>query len=391
GEYYEQGYESGVPESLMRSAAVLTVLDKPPEYLAFRPAYLGKNKELLYVKDMDISILPELNVIPSTPTYDMGSFYFRAIQLWKSYIPRIPASQSSICISRAADNFPSGGHDNGALAETLHNLAALVLMNNTQMINSRGYPSDWKRNISMNLIQFGIDMYGARLANFSSGYTGGQIGHGDKWPILLAGLAFDHDGMKRVGEDFGASEDPRKNNLYFMEDAQIFYVSQNDIDYWNDSRYVVTRTNCRVDTSDSRTIIDDDEGSWFISDAGTDIPARDARTNFDYWLIWDYGNENEEMVRIDESTTIKDTTMKLKTPLTSSSGKTARVVLFPQNRLNLPDWGERHPCNPAGDYYSRSYRFDTGEELVGPQLAALTTVTRDRTGTGRTLWKWNPY
>ena len=390
GEYYEQGYEKGVPESRMRSAAVLTVLDNPPEYLSFRPAYLGKDKKLLYVKDMDLSVLPELDIISSTPEYDMSIFYYRTVELWKNYIPRVPGST---CISRAADNFPAGGYDNGPLAQNLHNIVALMLMNETQLINDKDYPLNWKENLSMYLIQYGVDMYGARLANFSSGYVGGQIGHGDKWPILFAGLVLDDERMKKTGETLGASDDPRKHHLYFMEDAQIFYVNQTDIDYWSDDKYIATRGNSRVDSGDPTIIIDDDGTDWSISDDGTIIPARSSGTNFDYWLIWDYGSGNEEYVRIIgvNATGTGLDKMELRTPVTPGSGKIARVQLFPQGRLGLPDWGERHPCNPAGDYWSRAYRYSTGEELVGPQLAALAILIQDKTETGRSIWKWNPY
>jgi len=357
---------------VIRYCGILTCLGTVPPKPLFRPAYCGSVKSYHYLEDMDLSILPDLPPVSTTPTFQ--ALYNMMKRAWA---PDFPCGWVGDYF-HPSEHMPNYGRDFTVKA---NDVAVALLLGTESMIRDHGYPADWKQQLAIPLIQFGIDSYGIVRNGGGWGWTGGGIGQGRKWPILFAGLALDDPAMKNVGTDYGQNLQHRQ----FMDDAQVFYLSQEDVDRFP---MVATRTNCRVDVSDPRHVYDDDRKDWSIADDGTATPYREGQKLLDYWLLWDVEGAHQ-LVRVVACEGVNSEILYVQTPLSPGQGKTARVRLFAPERLGMPEWGERHMNNPQNDYYSRAYRMvATGNSLAGAQLTALALRTRDGRTSAKELWNW---
>jgi len=372
----------------LKKAAILTCLSEAPESVAFRPAYCGQavNKIIHYVNEMNLSILPNLKAVSGTPN-------FHDTSTWDTWLSSINKPWLDFITSwdgepiHPSEHMPNYGRD---IAKKINDIALFLLLDTNTITFEQ------KKMLSIQLIQLGIDFYGIISNEGGWGHIGGGIGQGRKLPILFAGAALNYTPYKNIGKSHGYNDDPSKCHLYFMEDNQIFYITQEDIDRYGVKSKVATRTNCSVSENDPTLVIDFDGGKWYLADDGTtEIQSRNARLNYDYWLVWNYGSPNEEYSRIIQVDATDQSKVRVSAPLTPGQGKTARVQLFPQGRLGMPDWVSGGPSthweSPEWDWYSRTYRFCcTGNSLAGAQLFALAVSTRDGISI-RELWNWDPF
>ncbi len=82
-------------------------------------------------------------------------------------------------------------------------------------------PNEEKRDLFINLVQVGIDIYGAARLGGAWHADGGH-NQGRKMPMLLAGLALGNDSILEYAN--------AETRMIFQEDQQTFYVEQKHID-----------------------------------------------------------------------------------------------------------------------------------------------------------------
>ena len=370
----------------LKTAAILTCLSQAPAEPLFRPAYCGTGAKVLHpLSAMDLSVLPRLRATSGVPDLSNPTEW----QNYSNYLSRpwidfVTAWQWDGM--HPSQNMPNYGRE---MSQQANDIILLT------MLDSNTITDEQRQTLAIQVIQLGIDNHGIVTNGGAWGYIGGGVGHGRKAPILYAGAMLDYTDYKNIGITHGQNNNRSVTHLYFMEDTQKFYTTQDDIDYYNVESRRATRTNCRVDASDPSLIIDDDGSAWYLSDDGvTQIPSRPAQDCSDYWLIWNYGTGSEEYVRI--LSVGPAHMMRLRDPVTPSVGVTARVTLYPQGRLGMPDWAGGmgwggHWNNRKYDWYSRAYRTaTTGNSLAGAHLFALAVSTRDGTPL-KTLWNWDPF
>ena len=79
-----------------------------------------------------------------------------------------------------------------------------------------------KQALLVNYVQIGIDFHGiVEDGGAENWIPNGGHAQGRKWPILFAGTMLDDSGMANIGQ---------RDDVYFGEDAQTFYVTQDDVD-----------------------------------------------------------------------------------------------------------------------------------------------------------------
>lgn len=201
-------YSSPAHEPQIDVQAVLTVLSAAPPSGSFRPPFLGADKTIKWNKSqIDYSKLKRLAVLAgsATPSSLAGSFQKTMFNLGNQY------KQNYLL---GYQNTPYAGKNYGREISSAVGLAAITL--------NLDYSDAEKEALTVNLVQHGLDIYGGVLAGQKFYANGGQAG-GRKLPMVLAGMLL-NDANIKARCNAAAYPDT------FAEDAQHFYVSQNDID-----------------------------------------------------------------------------------------------------------------------------------------------------------------
>lgn len=208
--------QDGGPRPMLRSAAILTVVDNAPADYSFRPPYAGSDKSLDYqFGDLDLSKLSNLTPpgsgLPSLPALE-AAMARPWIDHRSSYYGRY---------YHPSENMPDYGRD---MAHVVNNTALMTNLDFTQLT---GNPS--KDKLIINLVQYGIDCTG--VADNGPGWVA-DGGHmlGRKLPIVYAGLLLDDAHMLDVG-NWGRNDSTGSGTgVAFQEFQTHFYVSQAEID-----------------------------------------------------------------------------------------------------------------------------------------------------------------
>ena len=176
----------------LRSAAVLTCLEKIPPADAFRPPFAGTVKPVYRAKSVRWNILPELEPAGTVPSWDEFEGYFS-----RCWIDHLMSWEQQELVPN--ENMPNYGREHARIVS----VASLMLMLDV--------PRERKEKLATGLIQHGIDLYGTAMAG---GYwnEGGGHSSGRKWPILFAGLMLNDPDMWDLPE-----------TAVFQEDAQTYY------------------------------------------------------------------------------------------------------------------------------------------------------------------------
>ncbi|NLC30459.1 MAG: hypothetical protein GX765_00200 [Candidatus Moranbacteria bacterium] len=199
--------------------AVLTVVASAPAINSFRPSYLNTDKMMNYTTDdIDTSILKNLTPAVGMPAWSEAEK--RILPLHPFFIKEYFGSH---VLARGIDSdyLPSYGR------EIARDVGVIALM-----LNSNSTIAD-KRNTLIGFIQRGLDDYSVyrayRIENNLSfpWHPDGGIKQGHKLPILLAGHLLNDNAMKNIGFI------PEK----FHEDAQLFYVTQAEVDLTNSASW----------------------------------------------------------------------------------------------------------------------------------------------------------
>jgi hypothetical protein len=180
-------------QTVMKTAAVLTCLDKEPPAGAFRPPYAGTLKPVFSASAIQLDLLPRLAPAGEVPSWEEYERYFQ--RPWIDHL--LSWSQQELVPN---ENQPNYGREYARLVSA----ASLML--------SLDVPVERKEKLAIGLIQRGIDLYGLALAG-GSWNEGGGHSSGRKWPILFASLMLE---VPQMVEEL-------PETAFFQEDTQTYY------------------------------------------------------------------------------------------------------------------------------------------------------------------------
>jgi len=167
----------------LRTAAVLTCVEKPPAADAFRPAYVGAWKEAFTAGRLRRDLLPRLEPPGALP--DPRASERELERIWldhqREWVNRM---------MHPLENMPDYGRE---ITHIVSTTALLLLLDDPQRRNE---------TTLLRFVQKGIDYYGAVQSNSDLWPGNGGHNSGRKWPILFAGLMLDHEGMMNVRATF---------------------------------------------------------------------------------------------------------------------------------------------------------------------------------------------
>jgi hypothetical protein len=182
--------------NVMKTAAVLTSLSEAPPEDAFRPTYVGADKQIFRASDLQWDRLQNLPI--DATKYPVPSFsqYERYLERpWLDHLNGAWEGQWLLPV----DNQPAYGREIARIVGT----ASLLLNTDASQ--------DQKRRLLYGLVQYGIDLHG--MVQLGAVFNeGGGVTSGRKWPVLFAGLM--------LGDP---SFTPEPRSTVFHEDAQTYY------------------------------------------------------------------------------------------------------------------------------------------------------------------------
>ena len=196
--------------TLLKSAAVLTIVDAVQPASAFRPPYTrpsrvssaGQDSLIFSADNVKWNLLPRLSKVAGTP-----SLLSTARKIERPWIDHFESWWGGRI--QPYDNMRDYGRENG---EDVSEISLQLLLD---------YTNDEKKPLLYDFIQYGIDLYGVYLDG-GMWAEGAGVSQGRKWPLIFAGIMLDHNGMKspdlkRV-DRFGKEE-----VFIFQEDGQTYY------------------------------------------------------------------------------------------------------------------------------------------------------------------------
>jgi len=150
----------------VKTATVLSCLEKqvPPD--AFRPSYCDTSNKIYLARNLRRDLLPSLPRVASTPSLEE---YERKFQ--RPWIDTV-----FFCFATPAENMPLYGREVGRLV----GIGSLLLCCDFQ--------AEEKEKLLVNFVQVGIDLWGVVRAGHRGWPAHGGHGSGRKWPIVFAGI-----------------------------------------------------------------------------------------------------------------------------------------------------------------------------------------------------------
>jgi hypothetical protein len=197
-----------LPATLIKRAAILTIVGQALPAKTFRPSYAGNSKTFYSVSNPDYSIFAKLPKVPSTPDLNQVAAYFE-----KPYIDYVGSSTGRTI--HPSDNMPDYG------STIANNVGKTALMLNLDFSNQE------KDKLIVGLVQYGIDLWGVYKAGCTSTWSmDGGHGPGRKFPILLAGYWLNDPEMMKIGEH-------DDNDPIFGEDQTTWYLNREYVEKWH--------------------------------------------------------------------------------------------------------------------------------------------------------------
>lgn len=192
-------------QNVLKTAAVLTVLDKAPPADAFRPPYAGTDKPIYRASQLHWELLKNL----AAPKIDANAYardyearfpddweqmerYFQ--RPWLEHVLDWPQQQLN-----PNENQPNYGREHGRLVS----IASLMI--------HLDVPRERKEKLLVGLVQYGIDNAGLARVGGSWNWGGGHSS-GRKFPVVLASLILGDESLRKLPE-----------TCVFHEDAQTYY------------------------------------------------------------------------------------------------------------------------------------------------------------------------
>ena len=179
-------------QCVLRTAAVLTCVSEPPPADAFRPPYGGTEKPVYRLSRIRWERLPSLAPAGQVPSWEEFERYFQ--RPWLDHLMSWEQQQLN-----PNENQPNYGREHGRIVS----IASLMLC--------LDLPKEKKEKLLIGLVQYGIDLSGLAKAG-GRWNEGGGHSSGRKWPILLASILLDDEGLRTLPP-----------TAVFQEDTQTYY------------------------------------------------------------------------------------------------------------------------------------------------------------------------
>jgi hypothetical protein len=186
--WLREGQET--PVSPVRSVSVLTCLAGAVSPDAFRPSYADRTQRVYYGNTLRRDLLPRLPKVPHMADISSIAAHFRRPWLDVCFFGFDAAVEYQATYGREV------GRSVG--------MASLLLMLNLSAAE--------KEELLVNLVQYGIDLWGICRSGYVGWPAHGGHGTGRKWPIIFAGMMLDDPEMQTPSNTFPA--------LRFGEDMQ---------------------------------------------------------------------------------------------------------------------------------------------------------------------------
>jgi hypothetical protein len=201
-----QSVERGVEDSSpVRTAAVLTCVEKPLPPDAFRQAFCDRQARIYYSRNLKRDLLPTAAAPTSTPD----------IRLYVRFTERPWVGTGFFGFEGPVENMPQYGRDYGRVS----GLDALLLCTDLK--------PEQKEPLLVDFVQAGIDL-GGMIRSGHPGWEGfGGHGSGRKLPIVFAGLLLGDEQLANINRSF-----PKAS---FGQDEQTAYG-----DCWTGAKVVFT-------------------------------------------------------------------------------------------------------------------------------------------------------
>jgi len=192
--YHGSGIVRGKADnSPVKTCAVLTCMATPQPADAFRPSFCDTENAVYLARNLRRGLLYSLPRPENTPDLDT----------WVRVFQRPWMNTAFFGFEQPMNNMPHYGQWVGQA----QSMAGLMLM--------LDFPAEQKERLLINVVQVGIDLYGA-VRNGHPGWQGwGGHGSGRKFPIVFAGIMLGDDAMATVSRTFPAAQ--------FGEDTQTMY------------------------------------------------------------------------------------------------------------------------------------------------------------------------
>ena len=189
--------KSGCP---VKSACVLTCVEKSLPADAFRPAYCDRSQKIYYAHDLKRDLLPSLPYGKETFATSEGQL---TIKEFEDHFIRVWLDLVFFSFDAPAEYQPQYGRELGRAM----GLGSLILMTDI--------PTAKKEKLLVGMVQNGIDLWGIAKSGFKGWPAWGGHGSGRKWPIIFAGMM--------LGDNQMAQPTVTYPNLLFGEDMQTKY------------------------------------------------------------------------------------------------------------------------------------------------------------------------
>jgi len=167
----------------LRTAVVLTCLEKAPAADAFRPAYVGTWKEPFTALQLRRDVLPRLKAPGTVP--EVRRYERDLERIWLDHMRQWVNRQM-----HPLENMPDYGRE---ITNIVSDVALLLLLED---------PQNQRETLLLRYVQKGIDYYGVVQSDNNLWIGNGGHNSGRKWPILFAGLMLRHRGMMHVEATF---------------------------------------------------------------------------------------------------------------------------------------------------------------------------------------------
>ena len=185
--------EGETPDSPVRTVSVLTCLATAVSADAFRPSYADRTQKIYYAGTMRTGLLPRVPKVSHMVDIGTISAHFRRPWL-------------DICFfgfDAAVEYQATYGREVGRSV----GMATLLLM--------LDFTDAEKEPLLVNIVQYGIDLWGIARSGYFGWEGFGGHGTGRKWPIIFAGIM--------LGDAAMQTPDKAYPSLRFGEDMQTMY------------------------------------------------------------------------------------------------------------------------------------------------------------------------
>jgi len=183
------------PESFVRSVSILTCLEERVSADAFRPAYVDRAQRIYYAHDLRRNLLRNLPKVANSPDINSLAAHYRRPWLETCFYG----------FDAAVEYQAAYGRETGRAI----GMATLLLM--------LDYTEVEKEALLINVVQYGIDLWGIARAEYPGWIAHGGHGSGRKWPIVFAGLMLGDTQMQKPSQTYP--------NLKFGEDMHTAYAN----------------------------------------------------------------------------------------------------------------------------------------------------------------------